>query len=89
MTAPEPLCNKAQMISQHWALIIFLYTSQVQAQHRAVTVTAGEENRGEGGYTMTIHPHPPPHSNPSWWWLTNKGNSKTPKHTSKWPPRFV
>lgn len=86
MTAPEPLCNNAQMLSHHWASIIFLYTSQVHAQHRAVTVTAGGKTGGRVD-TMTIHPYPPPHSNPSWWWLTNKGNSKTPKHTSKWPPR--
>lgn len=45
---PEPLCNKAQTTSHHWASIIFLYTSQVQAQHRAVTVTGGGKGNNEG-----------------------------------------
>lgn len=57
MTAPEPLCNNTQMISHHWASTIFLYTSQVQAQHRAVTVTAGEENGG--GWTHNDYPPSP------------------------------
>lgn len=58
---PEPLCNNAQTISHHWASIISLYTSQVQAQHQAVTVTAGGWG-GEimrGGWTHNDYPPSP------------------------------
>lgn len=57
---PEPLCNKAQTTSHHWASIIFLYTSQVQAQHRAVTVTAGGGGGiVRGGWTHNDYPPSP------------------------------
>lgn len=50
-------------------------STQVKAEQEAVTTNCrGRGEQGRGPTPLS----PPPHSNPSWWLTTNKGNNKTP-----------